>query len=144
MKRIKLTFEGDPVAQGRPRFARKGNFVQTYDPDKSKQAKLAIRKQALQLATGKVFEGAILVEMYFFRSMPKSFSKKKAKEALAGELRPLTKPDTDNYIKLVLDAINGIFYKDDSQVVEVIGRKFYSEEPRTEIIITSLEGAGNE
>ena len=139
MNKIKLTFEGNPVSQGRPRFARKGAFVQTYDPEPSKKAKLKIRQQALQMANGEIFEGAIMVELYFFRDIPKSFSKQKKIQAADGVLRPLTKPDTDNYIKLVLDAINGVFYKDDSQVVEVIGRKFYAEEPRTEIIITSLE-----
>lgn len=139
MKQIKLTFAGAPVPQGRPRFARKGKFVQTYDPEPSKKAKLKIRQQALKEANGEVLQGAIVVEMYFFRNIPKSFSKQKQIQAAEGTLRPLTKPDTDNYIKLVLDAINGIFYKDDSQVVEVIGRKFYSDEPRTEIIITNLE-----
>lgn len=45
-----------------------------------------------------------------------------------GQELPCKKPDIDNVIKIILDALNGIAYKDDCQVVEVIAVKKYTEE----------------
>lgn len=70
-----------------------------------------------------------------FRAIPKSFSKKKREEAALGYVRPTTKPDTDNYVKGVLDAFNGTVLKDDSVVCEIFARKFYSERPRIEVVL---------
>ena len=58
--------------------------------------------------------------------------------AVKGELMPTTKPDIDNYVKSVLDASNGMLYHDDNQIVELIARKLYAEEPRVEIRIEEL------
>ncbi|MCZ0853544.1 RusA family crossover junction endodeoxyribonuclease, partial [Brevibacillus laterosporus] len=75
-----------------------------------------------------------------FRPMPKavSGSKRKKENAEKGRLRPVTKPDVDNYVKGVKDALNHLIYKDDSQVVDLKVSKFYSEEPRVEVIITEI------
>ena len=43
------------------------------------------------------------------------------------DLRPDKKPDMDNILKAVLDALNKVAYEDDKQVVELIGRKYYTE-----------------
>ena len=53
----------------------------------------------------------------------------------AGVILPITKPDWDNIGKIVSDALNGIAYRDDSQVVDSRVRKIYSNEPRTVIRI---------
>ena len=70
-----------------------------------------------------------------FRAIPKSFSQKKREEALLRYIRPTTKPDIDNYVKGVLDALNGTVLKDDSVVCEIFARKFYSERPRIEVVL---------
>ena len=49
--------------------------------------------------------------------IPSSFSKKKKEQALDGEIRPTKKPDVDNVLKAVMDALNGVWYLDDKQVV---------------------------
>ncbi|WP_419958273.1 RusA family crossover junction endodeoxyribonuclease [Psychrobacillus psychrotolerans] len=56
----------------------------------------------------------------------------KPKQALIekGELRPTTKPDIDNYVKGVRDGLNKVIWQDDSQVVNLTVRKFYSMHPR--------------
>lgn len=56
-----------------------------------------------------------------------------------GIIRPTKKPDADNIAKVVLDALNNICYKDDTQVVELIVNKYYSLEPRVEVIIKDVE-----
>jgi Holliday junction resolvase RusA-like endonuclease len=60
-------------------------------------------------------------------------SKKGRIDAEAGRIRPITKPDTDNYVKLILDSMNGLFWRDDAQVVEITASKHYSGNPRIEV-----------
>lgn len=64
---------------------------------------------------------------------PKSFSKKKTEMAERGEIVPVTKPDADNYLKAIKDALNGVIWRDDSQIVDVQVSKRYSVRPRIEI-----------
>lgn len=66
-----------------------------------------------------------------YRAVPQSWSKRKRAAALDDEIRPMTKPDVSNIIKGIEDALIGVWYKDDSQIVEygVIG-KWYAESPR--------------
>ena len=67
MKTIRVEVPGDPVAQGRPRFARRGKFVSTYDPPKSRAYKqeVAIYARA-SMASRKPFTGPIKVTVYIF------------------------------------------------------------------------------
>ena len=54
---------------------------------------------------------------------------------LEGLMNPIKRPDADNIAKIVLDALNGIAYKDDSQIVDLSVPKRYSDKPRVEIFI---------
>lgn len=76
--------------------------------------------------------------MTAYRSTPKSFSKKKTAAAERGDILPVTKPDADNYLKGVKDALKGVIWKDDSQVVDAFVRKRYSSRPRIEVKIKQL------
>lgn len=137
-----MTLYGNPVAQGRPRFSRQGGFVKTYDPIKSRTYKALIRLELQPLLSDPDFtpiDKACCLNLKVFRALPKSFSKKKREEALLGYIRPTTKPDTDNYVKGVLDALNGTALKDDSVVCEIFARKFYSERPRIEVVLEAKE-----
>lgn len=137
-KRIELVVYGNPVAQGRPRFSRQGGFVRTYDPAKSKDYKAQIRLELQPLLSRPEFspiDRDCLLSLTVYRAIPKSFSKKKWQEALSGKIRPTTKPDTDNYVKGVLDALNGVILKDDSIVCELTAQKLYSDKPRIEVVI---------
>jgi hypothetical protein len=58
--------------------------------------------------------------------------------ALRGEIRPTTRPDTDNYVKSALDAINAIVVVDDSLVVELVATKQYARIAKLSIAITPL------
>lgn len=49
-----------------------------------------------------------------------------------------TRPDTDNYVKGILDALNGIVVKDDSKIVDIVAQKFYSDTPRIEAVVSEL------
>lgn len=81
----------------------------------------------------------IAVTLRFWCAIPTGLSKRK-REALNGQLC-LKKPDIDNYVKLVLDALNGIAWEDDNAVASIAASKGYSFEPRTEVCITYLQKA---
>ena len=63
---------------------------------------------------------------------------KKGLDKLSGAIRPTKKPDIDNIEKIILDSLNGIAYKDDSQVVESNTSKHYAEKPRVEVVLERL------
>lgn len=138
---MRITVYGEPTAQGRPRFTTRTGYAKAYDPQKSRDAKDYIRLAAVQQMHGaKPLDGALSLGIQVYRSMPKSFSRRKVQAAEAKELRPVTKPDLDNYVKLIKDALKLICWKDDSQVAEYVGPfgKYYSETPRIVIEVNQL------
>ncbi len=130
MKMIQFTVYGTPVAQGRPRFSSQGGFARAYDPKKSKDFKKYVKLVAAEHRPKKLFEGPLQLFIRVYKPTLKNFSKKKLAAAESGELRPVTKPDVDNYVKGIKDACNQILWKDDSQVVELLASKWFSEKPR--------------
>lgn len=131
---------GEPVAQGRPRFSRQGGFVKAYDPAKSRDYKSYVRMIAAQNAPAEPVKGAVILSLKIYRSIPKAMAKYKRELAVAGRIRPVTKPDVSNVLKGVEDALKGLWYADDSQIVGygVLG-KWYDERPRIEIMMRVLE-----
>ena len=70
--------------------------------------------------------------------MPASWSAKKRTQALAGDIRPAKKPDSDNVIKAVCDGMNGVVWRDDVQAVEGSWRKVYGETPGLMVRVATL------
>ena len=140
--KIIMVVNGEPIAQGRPRFSARGQFVRAYDPKKSRDYKSLIRAMAqevYQIAPDfKPFDEALCVYVGVFRQIPKSFSKKKRVLALERELCPTTKPDISNYVKGIEDAVNGVLWKDDSVIVAESCNKFYSDQPRIELTVWTM------
>jgi Holliday junction resolvase RusA-like endonuclease len=136
---IQFTVYGEPVAQGRPRFSTQGGFTKAYDPAKSKDFKKYVKLVASEHRPDHLLDGPLKMEVKIYKSTLKSFSKKKTQQAEDGIIRPTTKPDVDNYVKGVKDALNSVIWKDDSQVVDLVISKWYSEQPRVEVTIIPLE-----
>lgn len=105
---------------------------------KSSEYKNYIRLVASQHAPKELLDGPLQLTVRVYRPTLKSFSKKKKKLAEEGKIRPTTKPDTDNYIKGIKDALKNVIWKDDSQVVDLQVSKFYSEKPRIEVKIEQI------
>ena len=78
---------------------------------------------------------SVRIEAYF--PVPKSFSNKRAGKALAGEIAPTKKPDADNIAKIICDALNGVAYMDDTQVIELTVVKKYAKEPKVKVSISA-------
>lgn len=131
--KITFTVYGEPKPKGRPRFCKIGKFVRAYTPPETEKAEYDLRSQAIRYRPQTPFQGAIALEARMFRGIPKSFSRKKAEMAEQGAIHPTTKPDADNYLKLLCDALNSIFWRDDSQVVSMTVSKHYSTNPRIEV-----------
>jgi Holliday junction resolvase RusA-like endonuclease len=137
---IQFTINGETVAQGRPRAGktRTGKTV-VYDPTKSRDYKQFVKLIASQNRPSQPYEGPIMMQIDVYKQIPKSMPKYKRELALEGKLRPTTKPDTSNYAKGIEDALNGIIYKDDSQIVSSVINKFYSETPRVDITVCEVK-----
>lgn len=122
-----LVFEvpGKVRGKGRPRFMRNGH---TYTDKNTVEYEKAIRNAYLRLSRY-VSERSVRISIYICFAPNKSDSKRNRAVKLSNEKAPKKKPDIDNVIKIVLDALNGVAYKDDTQVNEIhVERHFYSEE----------------
>lgn len=144
MNEIKLVIYGEPIAQGRPRFARAGKFVHAYDPEKSQNYKQLVRlwatNQLKKIDGFKMFNNALCVGVDFYVGIPTSWSKKKRMEAACGLIRPVKKPDVDNLYKAVTDALTGLVWVDDSIITDVKIRKRYTANTaRVELVIKEVE-----
>ena len=133
-ERIYCTYFGEPKAQ--PRAQLNGNLRTFYDPAKTFKLFLNehIRSQLGQ--NFRPIEKELFFQAKFFRPYPKSTSKRNRVLMEMGVIRPLCKPDLDNYEKLLYDALSGYLYTDDTVVVQGNHQKYYSCKPRVEIEIT--------
>lgn len=137
---ISFTVYGEPKGKGRPRFRRMGNFVQTYSSEVTINYENLVKMSFVESCQERYLDSQPLeVDIVIYQSIPSSTSKKKQKEMEEGNLRPTKKPDCDNVIKAILDGLNKVAYKDDTQIVKLSCEKFYSNEPRVEILIKELE-----
>jgi Holliday junction resolvase RusA-like endonuclease len=124
---VVFTVEGIPQGKGRPRFRRTPNFVQTYTDAKTKTYEQKIRDSSTRaMGSASPLESPVSVDLYIRIKCPTSFSKRRQNECFEGRERPTKKPDIDNIIKAYLDAMNGVVYLDDTQVVRVSAKKVYS------------------
>jgi len=133
---VMYTVYGEPVGKGRPRFARRGNFVSTYSPQKTKSYEDEIRMMAkAAMGSSEALDTPVTVAIYIRVGIPASFSKQKRKDASEGILKPTKKPDIDNIAKCFLDGMNDIVYLDDKQVVNLHVTKVYAETPAVEVMV---------
>ncbi len=139
---MKFSIEGEPVGKARPRVYHTNGVTRAVTPEKTKeyerQAKIAYwgeyGHRMLYLTE------PLSVEIIAEYNIPQSASKKKRAAMLAGEICPTKKPDIDNVVKSILDALNGVAYSDDKQVVRLTAVKRYAEAPKTTVLIKEVKG----
>ena len=128
--------EGNPVGKGRPKFARRGNFVSTYTPTKTRDYEDLIKDAARKaMGSNELLETPVTVAIYITVPIPQSYSKKRTEACLSGSERPIKKPDIDNVAKCFLDAMNEIVYKDDTQVLTLHITKVYGTVGMVEVMV---------
>ena len=133
---LKFIIPGEPNGQGRPRFTTINGHAKAYDPEKSRNYKAFVKYVAIDAVrkigwecTDKPIRMTIIASC----SIPKSATKKFRQQALAGLERPTKKPDVDNIYKGIADALTGIAYKDDKQIVSAEIYKNYAETAQVEV-----------
>lgn len=136
---VKFTILGEPKGKGRPRFCRNTGHATT--PKDTVNYETLVYMEYLKQCNEFRFPDDVMLDMRIkaYYSIPKSTSKKKRTAMLAGEIRPTKKPDMDNVVKIIADALNQVAYRDDTQIVDCQCRKFYSENPRVEVTIKTVE-----
>ena len=126
---MQFVVEGKPQSKLRARVVRNKytGKVNSYTPEKTVNYENLIRWSYTAAGGQYMGDKTLKVVIQAFYPIPKGFSKAKKESALNGILRPKTKPDCDNIIKSILDALNGVAYYDDKQVVSVACEKYYAE-----------------
>lgn len=133
---ISIELLGAPRGKGRPRHTRAGV---TYTPAKTRSYETSLAWTAAAAMKGKPpLDGPLTLVVEAHLPIPTSWSKKRQAMAVAGALRPCSKPDADNLLKIV-DGLNAICWRDDAQVIDARVVKLYSERPRLVITITPID-----
>ncbi len=131
MKSIEVDIMVEPVAKGRARVAVVNGHVHGYTPAKTRHAESMIQALIREtvMAQGAFDAGVPLaVTATFYRERPKHLPKR--------VFLPVTKPDLDNYLKTLLDALNKFVFPDDSQIVSLTVRKrFAAAAPHIHLVI---------
>lgn len=139
---LEIIVPGPPQGKERARTVKRGNFVHSYTPEKTviyeniikALAIKEMKKNGLEMMAGPI---ELSIKAYF--EIPKSTSRKRREEMANFDILPCKKPDADNISKIVADALNGVVYKDDSQICEVFVKKIYGELPMLKICVKKIE-----
>ena len=145
-RKIEFFVPGTPVGKGRPRATRRGAGVVMFTPEKTADYEALVAATAaaalaggMRIGTSQLLDGplAAMLEMQF--PVPASWSKARRARALAGVEWHISKPDADNVAKAVLDACNGVVFRDDAQVVMLTATKQFSETPGVRVVIREVQ-----
>lgn len=144
MKEIYFIVEGRVQPKQRPRVVRNRytGRVHTLTPQETVDYENKVKASFWEACDGEKFflTGAVQMTVNVYVEIAKSTPKKTREKMLTGELKPITRTgDLDNLYKAITDALNGVAYSDDSQIIEATIRKFYAEEAKAEITIREVE-----
>ena len=138
MKQVGFVIAGPPIGKGRPRFNTKTGHAIT--PEKTANYETLVKWGYQMQCEGFRFDDEAMLDMRIiaYYPIPKSGTKMVLEKKRKNLLRPTKKPDCDNVVKVIADALNQVAYKDDAQIVDCQVRKFFSEKPRVEVTIRQI------
>ena len=144
MQSVTFQVPGKPQGKARAKTVRNkstGN-IHSYTPEKDMLYENYIKAQFQNRANGFYLESGKPVMLRIIARFlpPKSVSKKRQLDMLEGRELPLKKPDIDNIVKVVADALNGVAYHDDTQIAMVIAAKTYSAMEGLDITVEEYVG----
>ena len=133
--KLEFTVKGEPQGKGRPRFTRIGK---PYTPENTasyeEKVRLAYWEQCgMEMAAAGI---PLTLEVTAVFGVPERFSKAVRQKMLAWEIRPTKRPDADNIAKIIADALNGVAWHDDAQVVSMAVSKVYGETPEVRVCLS--------
>ena len=129
---VRFSVLGEPKGKGRPKFTTRGGYARAITPEQTVSYENLIMVEFRRQCGTRRFDDNVMIGMRVvaYYGVPKSASKKKRAAMLDGEIRPIKKPDNDNIVKVVEDALNDVAYKDDKNIVDCVVQKYYSEQPQ--------------
>lgn len=133
-----ITFKVDanPVGKQRTRYVKRGNFVSTYTPEKTRTYETLIKEAAKEaMGSSEALETPVSLYLYIRVPIPASATKKRLQAISDGSEKPTKKPDASNILKSVEDGMNGVVYHDDSQIINIHVTKVYSSLPGVDICV---------
>jgi Holliday junction resolvase RusA-like endonuclease len=124
---VTFKVDADPVGKQRARYVKRGNFVSTYTPEKTRTYEALLKEAAIEaMGASEPLETPVSLYLYIRVPIPKSCTKKRLEDIANGSEKPTKKPDSSNILKSVEDAMNGVVYKDDCQIINHHITKVYS------------------
>ena len=134
---MKFWVPGKPQGKARARTVQCKGVVRSYTPEKTVQYERHIKVCFNQAKPDgwQPLQGWVEMTVRAVFEVPKSYSKKRRKWCLEGYEKPTVKPDVDNIAKVVCDALNGLAYVDDKQIIKLTVTKEYGEVAGVEITL---------
>jgi Holliday junction resolvase RusA-like endonuclease len=126
---------GAPIPKGRPRAYHAGEHIRMYTPATTADWERSIREQARVHRPAQLLDGPLAIELTFYRLRPKSAPRRIT--------LPATRPDLDNLAKAVLDALRGVIYRDDAQIVDKLLRKRFGDPPGVTVLVRPAVAGGS-
>lgn len=149
MKPIELTINYEPVAKGRPKFAMKNGMARSYTPTKTQEAQENIQVLLREKMASIPAHIPLKLTAVFYRTKPRW-------PPTSREKLPMRKPDLDNFLKLLVDALsmrklrrdgNVISLEpvlpDDAQITALIASKRWAHNRRGKIVLRLEEDNSN-
>lgn len=136
-KELYFIIDGPVIPKGRPRFRKIAGKTLTYTPKRTHDYETKVKESYLsEYPAGLAFENEpISMTLNIYMAVPKSVSKKKREHMICFEYPTKHNGDCDNLLKSVADALNGVAYTDDCQIVHVTVNKFWSETAKAEVTL---------
>lgn len=128
---------GNPVGKQRQRHDPNHPHQRPRTPEKTRAYEQRIG-WAWKQANGPMYDGPVEISITIFLQCPKSYPKKIREAMLSGEILPTRTPDCSNVLKSAEDGLNGIAYKDDSQIAKTNTERFYAEEPGLLVVVAPV------
>ena len=131
---------GKPFGKQRPRVTVNGKYAHAYTPAETKAYEELVKTEYIKQCSGKFDKNVpISLSIVALFEPPKSDSKKKRTQKINNEIYVTRKPDWDNIAKVICDALNGVAWVDDSQIVSGTVAKYYAEESKVLVFIKEIE-----
>ena len=144
-KKISFIYYGEIRGKGRPRFHNVCGWMKPYTDAETRNYEASLKEAYLSSVKDRPIEEVtffngepLKLTLKIYQAIPKSTSKKKAREMMAHAIYPTKKPDVDNILKSVCDSLNLVCWKDDTQIIKLESSKFYDEKNWMEITIEEV------
>lgn len=128
---IQFFVPGVPVPQGSKSLSMKGGRAVMFDHNSAalKSWRNIVHFTGVSYRNNRcpVYTNVKMTLIFYMGERPKTHYTKTGKQSKQYREYPNVKPDIDKLIRSILDALTGVFYRDDSQVIQINASKLYGQ-----------------